>query len=139
MRKLIKARTMSNINGTSIKEELVRFFQSKSYEGFRTWEGFTWGLSNEQWFGLIPHYAGPYLTGSLISIFENEPFVVRDYPVLPPYEEHDTFLFKTFRPVIKEIPDNLSEYVVHPKINGAEVRFFINPSDMFWGKTRFFG
>ena len=137
MRKLIKARTMSNINGTSIKEELVRFFQSKSYEGFRTWEGFTWGISNEQWFGLIPHYAGPYLTGSLISIFENEPFVVRDYPVLPPYEEHDTFLFKTFRPVIKEIPDNLSEYVVHPKINGAEVRFFINPSDMFWGKTRF--
>ena len=97
MRKLIKARTMSNINGTSIKEELVRFFQSKSYEGFRTWEGFTWGISNEQWFGLIPHYAGPYLTGSLISIFENEPFVVRDYPVLPPYEEHDTFLFKTFR------------------------------------------
>ena len=46
-------------------------------------------------------------------------------------------MVETFRSTIKKIPDDLSDYVVHPKINGAEVRFFISPSDMFWGKTRF--
>jgi len=137
MRKWIKARSMLNIPGRDIKDDLIRFFEEKSYSGFRTWEGFTWGLSTEQWYGIIPHFAGPYFTGSLLSVFEEEPFIVRDYPVLPPYEEYKTFLVDTVRPTIKTIPDKISDYVVHPKINGAEVRFFILPSGKFWGKTRF--
>ena len=137
MRKWINARRALNIDGRDIKQELIKFLEAKSYNGFRTWEGFTWGISEEDWHGIIPHYAGPYLTGSIISIFNGEPFVVRDYPVLPPHEEYKTFLYNTFRPTIKKIPDRVSDYVVHPKINGAEVRFFITPTDMFWGKSRF--
>ena len=136
MRKWIKVRSALNRSGRDIKQDLVKFFEDKSYSGFRTWEGFTWGISSDDWYGIIPHSAGPYFTGSILSVFNDEPFVVRDYPVLPPYEKYSTFLIDTVRPAITEIPHNLSDYVVHPKINGAEVRFFITPADMFWGKSR---
>jgi len=138
MRKWVKSRSSYPLyEGDLLKDELVQFLESKSYKGFRTWSGFTWGISDERWYGVIPHNAGSYLTGSIISIFEGEPFVVRDYPVLPPYEEHQTFLYTTIKSTIQKIPKDKSDYVIHPKINGAEVRFFINPSGDFWGKTRF--
>jgi len=137
MRKWIKSRCALGVDGSIIKDDLVKFLEGKSHSGFRTWEGFTWSIYSERWAGTIPHSAGPYLTGSLLSVFEGEPFIVRDYPVLPPHEEYKTFLINTVRPTIETIPDNISDYVVHPKINGAEVRFFILPSGVFWGKTRF--
>jgi len=135
IRKFLKVRAGHPRRG---RDELITFFTDRyQHSRFRTWGGFTWGMQRMRWNGLIPQWAGAYYTGTLMSLLEDTPFVVRDYPVHPPYEELNSELVATQLPIISEMPDNLSDYIIQPWLNGIEVRFFNFPNGTFWGKSRF--
>ena len=130
--------TVRAIHPARAKDEIVDYMEYRFGDTrFRTWGGFTWGLHRQNWFGTIPQWAGPIFTGALLSLYERKPFIVRDYPMHPPYVQRSSNLIATHESVIHEVPEDLTEYVVQPRLNGAEVRFFSLPDGKFWGKSRF--
>jgi hypothetical protein len=90
----------------------------------RGFHGWTWNLRRHKNEGFIPYRPESFLHGCLISILEDEPFIVRDYP--PLYEKNIALLDDI----------KISNKRIHPIINGVEIRTWVDKTGTFWGKTR---